>query len=254
MSSTRHISTSVALADASLENHFRYSSGIRVARSWHIASLRMRVVCALCEQEGKPSYLGDREPYDNSATTHALCPRHTGQAIEVLASSSFPDAEMLIVVRPNDTDLYEYLLQRFAGVSGVKVILERRQASSRSGGHVRNERRIRQGTASALGYIVVRFKRKPSAVAIATREAMSDETLRRLIREKIQDGRLPRGRLTSAISGGPGDESRCGVCDRIITKSESMMLLPRSEESPANTERTIPLHGDCFQMWSQADR
>ena len=254
MSSTRHISTSVALADASLENHFRYSSGLRVARSWHVASLRMSVVCALCEQEGKPSYLGDREPYDNSATTHALCPRHTGQAIEVLASSSFPDAEMLIVVRPNDTDLYEYLLQRFAGVSGVKVILERRQASSRSGGHIRNERRIRQGTASALGYTVVRFKRMLLQVAIATREAMSEETLRLLIRTKIQDGRLPRGRLPSAITGGPGDESRCGVCDRIITKSELMMLLPQSEESPANTERTIPLHGDCFQMWSQADR
>ena len=225
-----------------------------MARLWHIASLRMRVVCAVCEREGKPGYLGEREPWDNPATTHGICPRHREQALEALPSTSFPDVEMLIVVRSNDTDLYEYLMQRFAGVSGVKVILERRQASSRSGGHVPNERRIRQGTASALGYTVVRFKRKPSAAAIATREAISEETLRRLIREKIRDGRLPRGRLTSAISEGPGDESRCGVCDRIITKSELMMLLPRSEESPANTERTIPLHGDCFQMWSQADR
>jgi len=214
----------------------------------------MRVVCALCEHEGRTGYLGEREPYNNSATTHALCPRHTEQATEALPSTSFPDAEMLIVVRPNDTKLYEYLLQRFAGVSGVKVILERRQASSRSGGHVRNERRIRQGTASALGCTVVRFKRKPSPVAIATREAMSEETLRLLIREKIQDGRLPRGRLPSAIIGGPGDESRCGACNRIITKSELMMLLRLSDEPPAHTDRTIPLHGDCFQMWSQADR
>ena len=34
---------------------------------------------------------------------------------------------MLIVVRRTDTDLHEYLLQRFAGVRGVKVILERRR-------------------------------------------------------------------------------------------------------------------------------
>src|SRR5215813_1880265 len=156
MSSTRHISTSVALADASLENHFRYSSGIRVARSWHIASLRMRVVCALCEQEGKPSYLGEREPFDNPLTTHGICPRHREQALEALPSQSFPDAELLIVVRPNDTELYQYLLRRFAGVRGVRVILERRRTQQR----VCTEGRLRQGSGSPLGYTVVRFKPK----------------------------------------------------------------------------------------------
>jgi hypothetical protein len=75
----------------------------------------MKVVCALCEREGKPAYLGEREPYDNPATTHGICPRHKEQALEALPSQSFPDAEMLIVVRPNDIDLYEYLLRRFAG-------------------------------------------------------------------------------------------------------------------------------------------
>jgi len=64
---------------------------------------------------------------------------------------------MLIVVRPSDTDLYHYLLQRFAGVRGVKVILEQRRGTE----DVRNERRIRQGRVSALGFTVVRFKRKP---------------------------------------------------------------------------------------------
>jgi hypothetical protein len=121
----------------------------------------MKVVCASCEREGKPSYLGEREPYDNPSTTHGICSRHKEQALEALPSLSFPDAEMLIVVRPHDTALYEYLLQRFAGVPGVKVILERRQPDRSVDECERKERRIRQGTASALGYIVVRFKRRP---------------------------------------------------------------------------------------------
>ena len=68
---------------------------------------------------------------------------------------------MLIVVRPNDTDLYEYLVRRFAGVRGIRVILERRRTQET----VRNERRIRQGTVSTLGYAVVRFKPKPASSA-----------------------------------------------------------------------------------------
>ena len=121
----------------------------------------MKVICALCEREGKPAYLGECEPYDNPATTHDLCQRHKEQALEALPSQSFPDAEMLIVVRPNDIDLYEYLLRRFAGVRGVSVILERRQSDRPVDEREHNERRIRQGTFSTLGYTVVRFKRKP---------------------------------------------------------------------------------------------
>jgi hypothetical protein len=57
--------------------------------------------------------------------------------------------------------------RRLAGVQGVKVILERRQADRRrakrpAGDERRHqERRIRQGKIFALGYIVVRFKRNP---------------------------------------------------------------------------------------------
>jgi hypothetical protein len=132
-----------------------------VARSWQRRVVRMKVVCAWCEREGKPSYLGEWEPYDNPATTHGICSRHKEQALEALPSQSFPDAEMLIVVRPNDTDLYEYLLRRFADVPGVRVILERRKPDRAVDERERKEWRIRQGTVSALGYTVVRFKRKP---------------------------------------------------------------------------------------------
>ena len=83
-------------------------------------------------------------------------------------SRSFPDAELLIVVRRNDTALYEHLQRSFASVPGVKVIMDRRVGDRRSArGSVTDERRrvrtrrIRQGTVSPDGgYTVVRFTPK----------------------------------------------------------------------------------------------
>src|SRR5262245_1799595 len=118
--------------------------------------IRMKVVCSVCEREGKPGCLGEREPFDNPATTHGSCPRHREQALEALPSPSFPDAELLIVVGPDDTDPYDYLSRRFVDVRGVRVILERRRTQQRVG----IERRSRQGSVSTLGYTVVRFTPK----------------------------------------------------------------------------------------------
>jgi hypothetical protein len=120
-----------------------------------------------CRHEGKPGYLGEREPFDNPAPTHGVCFRHREQFLESLPSTSLPDAEMLIVVRPNDTALYEYLRRNLVGVKGVKVIPERRQADRRreqravAGERRHQERRTRQGETFALGYTLFRFKRKP---------------------------------------------------------------------------------------------
>ena len=139
--------------------------------AWHGARNRdvakMQAICAWCRHEGQPGYLGEREPFDNPAPTHGVCLRHREQFLESLPSTSFPDAEMLIVVRPNDTALYAYLQRRLAGVRGVKVILERRQGDRRRakrpvGDERRHqERRIRQGKIFALGYTLVRVKRNP---------------------------------------------------------------------------------------------
>jgi hypothetical protein len=132
-----------------------------------VMSPSMQVICAWCRHEGKPGYLGEREPFDNPAPTHGVCFRHREQFLESLPSTSFPDAEMLIVVRPNDTALYEYLRRNLAGVKGVKVIPERRQADRRreqravAGERRHQERRTRQGETFALGYTLFRFKRKP---------------------------------------------------------------------------------------------
>ena len=136
-----------------------------MARAWQLALVKVKVICAWCHAEGRPGYLGEREPLDDPSITHGVCFRHRQQFLESLPSTSFPDAEMLIVVRPNDTSLYEYLRRRLAGVKGVKVIPERRQADRRReqrpvGERRHQDRRIRQGKIFALGYTLFRFKRK----------------------------------------------------------------------------------------------
>jgi hypothetical protein len=107
---------------------------------------------------GEGRAMSEREPDDNSATMPGICSRHKEHGLGV-PSQSFPDAEMLVVVRRADTDLYEYLLPRFAGVPGLMVILDRRRPNGPVDERDREERRIRPGALSALGYTVVRFKR-----------------------------------------------------------------------------------------------
>ena len=118
----------------------------------------MRVLCAWCCREGQPGYLGEREPLDNPEPTHGVCPHHKAQLLESLPSRSFPDAELLIVVRRERTPLYQQLAWLFAAVPHVKVILDRRVADEQR--HERT-RRLRTGTLSPLGdFTLVRFTPK----------------------------------------------------------------------------------------------
>ena len=139
----------------------------RVAHSWQSPWPTVKVICSLCEREGRPGSLGEREPFDNPAVTHGLCAPHKELLLESIPSRSFPDVELLIVVRLNDTALYEYLRQSFAGVHRVKVIADRRRWDRRREQRLMTDdrrqketRRIRQGKVSPLGYTVVRFRRK----------------------------------------------------------------------------------------------
>lgn len=130
----------------------------------------MQVFCAWCNRDGKPSYLGEREPLENMEPTHGVCVSHKEKLLESFPSRSFPCVELLIVVRRNGT-LFEHLEQSFAGVPGVKVIVDRRGSERRSAtSPVADERRrvrtrrIRQGTMSSLGgFTLVRFT--PRAIA-----------------------------------------------------------------------------------------
>jgi hypothetical protein len=125
----------------------------------------MKVTCAWCQNEGRPATLGERAPLDNPAETHGICRRHTLDLLSRMPSRSFPGVRLLLVVSAKETALYEHLQRELAGVSGVKVMLDRRR-----GDHLEEEqtvaeehhgldRRIRQGEVSALGYTIIRFGR-----------------------------------------------------------------------------------------------
>ena len=123
----------------------------------------VKVKCPWCEREGRPADLGEREPLDDPAVTHGICRRHALEFLRTLPSRSFPGVQLLLVVNPKESTLFEFLQRRFAGVRGVKVIVdrrrgERRRAQQRAPDERRRaERRVRQGEAYALGYTVIRF-------------------------------------------------------------------------------------------------
>ena len=138
-----------------------------MARHWQRCVLKMLVFCAWCQRDGKPGYLGEREPLGNPAPMHGVCASHKEHLLESFPSPSLLDAELLIVVQRNDTALYEYLQRLFAGVSGVKVLVDRRVDDRRSAPRsVTDERRyvrrrIRQGAISPHGgYTIVQFTPK----------------------------------------------------------------------------------------------
>ena len=129
----------------------------------------MRVICASCRVEGRSGDLGEKAPFDDPTETHGYCARHAAQLLASLPSLSFPDVEMLLVVRRHDPTLFEYLQRRLVGVRGVQVILERRHGDRRREARPpakdrrRLQRRLRHGQMSSLGYTSVRFRVIPSA-------------------------------------------------------------------------------------------
>ena len=92
----------------------------------------MRVLCAWCCREGQPGYLGEREPLDNPEPTHGICDHHRAEVLESQPSQSFPDVELLIVVRRGNLALYEQLVRMLAGLASMAVIVDRRVADRRA--------------------------------------------------------------------------------------------------------------------------
>ena len=87
----------------------------------------MKVTCAWCQHEGRPATLGERAPLEDPAETHGICRRHTVDLLNRMPSRSFPGVRLLLVVSAKETALYEHLQRELAGVSGVKVMLDRRR-------------------------------------------------------------------------------------------------------------------------------
>jgi len=44
----------------------------------------MIVVCAWCQAEGRPSFVAEREPYQDQTLTHTACPQHPEALYEEL--------------------------------------------------------------------------------------------------------------------------------------------------------------------------
>jgi hypothetical protein len=139
-----------------------------MARPSHPGVIKMKILCAWCCREGQPGYLGELEPLENPQATHGICAQHKIQLLASLPSRSFPDAELVIVVRRDSPALYERLKWSFAPMSPVTVILDRRvsdrRAASRQGSNGRRylrTRRIREGATSPLGdFTIFRFTPK----------------------------------------------------------------------------------------------
>jgi hypothetical protein len=131
----------------------------------------LRAFCAWCQREGGPAFLGEREPLDDDSETHGVCRRHLQNILAALPSQSFPEITYLVVVKPGEPALFDYLERAFLGVRGVKVILDRRQGERRERHRQavhdrrRTDRRQPRGTSHALGYTTVRFGRAPGREA-----------------------------------------------------------------------------------------
>ena len=146
-----------------------------LAHASHSGVAEMRVLCAWCCREGQPGYLGEREPLENPAPTHGVCARHKVELLESLPSRSFPDAELLVIVRRDRSLLYEQLAWLFAATPRVKVILDRRVADEPR--HERT-RRIRPGTVSPLGgFMLVRFTPKTPRLPAYSPQTIAPEHL-----------------------------------------------------------------------------
>jgi hypothetical protein len=70
---------------------------------------------------------------------------------------------------------------------------------------------------------------------------MDPESIRVLIRVRVQDGRLPRDSPPQAF-GHPGNGQKCSVCDEILTTDRLMMEV-------ANNGKIFSFHGDCYLLW-----
>jgi hypothetical protein len=72
---------------------------------------------------------------------------------------------------------------------------------------------------------------------------MKVEDLRILIREKLQDSRLPHERI-SRVQSGPADGEKCDACETRITMAQVVVT-----GTTLGGRGSIQLHVQCFQLW-----
>jgi hypothetical protein len=72
---------------------------------------------------------------------------------------------------------------------------------------------------------------------------LETEAIRLLIRQKLQDGRLPRDGI-ARFWGGPSEAEECDACEMLIT--DQLVI-----EGVDGNKRAIQMHVDCFALWDE---
>ncbi|HEY3066279.1 MAG TPA: hypothetical protein VGL09_10845 [Methylomirabilota bacterium] len=62
----------------------------------------MKIVCAWCEHEGKPSLLGEKEPLDDPVPTHSVCSAHLLELISDAVARATGSAGLARTASPLD--------------------------------------------------------------------------------------------------------------------------------------------------------
>jgi hypothetical protein len=73
---------------------------------------------------------------------------------------------------------------------------------------------------------------------------MDADVVRQLIRRRLEDGRLPHGRMAEVRVQLLGDGQLCDGCGAVITTKQTVMSGPAAE-----VWSWLQLHGDCFDIW-----
>ncbi len=137
----------------------------------------MRVVCAWCERDGAPAFMGERDPLEDPSVTHGICPRHLTLVLGTLPSGSFPGVDLLVIVRTSDRALFEHLIRSTTGVPDIRAIIERRRGERRRrieasvSERRERERRLILGQVSAMGYTMVRLRKAGGRSAVSPPES-----------------------------------------------------------------------------------
>jgi hypothetical protein len=79
---------------------------------------------------------------------------------------------------------------------------------------------------------------------------MEVEALRLLIRNKLNDGRLPYNSMPR-FWGGAGAGEQCDVCDTCITKEQLVM---EGIASTLSNKKPVQFHVKCFYAWDAERR
>jgi hypothetical protein len=76
------------------------------------------------------------------------------------------------------------------------------------------------------------------------------DEIRLIVRQKLQDGRLPYNSMPR-FWGGPADGETCDVCDMAITKQQLVM---EGIASTLSDKKPFQFHATCFHVWDAERR